>query len=77
MGIGDRESTTESPEEKDKKIADVYPWVTRWPPPDGAGNFSGQESAYGIKFADYRDQHPFTAAVGSYASNRQLFVAEP
>ena len=69
VGIGDRESATESPEEKNRKIADVYPWGNRWPPPDGAGNLRGQESAFSRKIAGYRDQHPFTAPVGSYSAN--------
>ena len=70
MGIGDREQATVSPEDKDAKIANVYPWGSAWPPPDGAGNYSGQENAAFKKIAGYRDQHPFTAPVGSYTANR-------
>ena len=69
MGIGDRESASASPEEKNRKIADVYPWGNTWPPPDGSGNYSGEERAFSMNLPGYRDQHPFTAAVGSYASN--------
>ena len=31
----------------DGKIEGVYPWATAWPPPIGAGNFSGEEPTLG------------------------------
>ena len=69
VGIGDREDPKASPSDKDMEIEDVYPWGTQWPPPKGAGNYSGQESASSFKLDDYRDTHPFTAPVGSYSPN--------
>ncbi|HPA20428.1 MAG TPA: bifunctional serine/threonine-protein kinase/formylglycine-generating enzyme family protein [Verrucomicrobiae bacterium] len=54
-----------------------YPWGDRWPPPPKFGNFAGRESVLGVAqdptagvFADYQDQHPRTAPVGSYGSTR-------
>lgn len=40
VGIGGKESATATPEELDRKLTDVYPWGTQWPPPDGVGNYS-------------------------------------
>ena len=68
VGIGGREDARKSPMEKDSKIVG-YPWGTAWPPPDGKGNYSGQESARGYKMKGYRDGHAFTAPVGSYRAN--------
>ncbi|MDF1815574.1 MAG: caspase family protein [Verrucomicrobiales bacterium] len=47
-----------------------FPWGTTWPPPRGSGNYSGQESAHSEKLDQYRDNHPFTAPVGSYEQSR-------
>ena len=66
VGIGNREDPSASPESK----LMVYPWGTTWPPPRRAGNFHGQEGAGGwSKIDGYRDNHPFTAPVGSYEAN--------
>lgn len=70
VGIGEREDPKATPKEKDMKIQDVYPWGTQWPPPEGAGNYSGDESASEFgKIDGYRDVHPFTAPVGRYTPN--------
>jgi serine/threonine protein kinase len=37
VGLGNERGS--SPKDKDNKIKDVYPWGTRWPPPQGAGNY--------------------------------------
>lgn len=49
-----------------------YLWGNQWPPPPGAGNYSGEESAIADlgKIDGYRDPHPFTAPVGSFAPNK-------
>ena len=61
VGIGDRESATASPEDKDAKINDVYPWGTTWPPPNGAGNYDSSLNC---------DAFERTAPVGSFSPNR-------
>jgi hypothetical protein len=60
-----------TPNEKNGKIPDVYPWGSGFPLPSGAGNYSGQESGFGYgKIDGYADKHPFTAPVGSYTANK-------
>jgi serine/threonine protein kinase/formylglycine-generating enzyme required for sulfatase activity len=75
IGLGDREDPTATPEEKNMKIADVFPWGTGWPPPAEAGNYSGEEavghenwSGQNILFG-YRDPFPEAAPVGSFPRN--------
>ena len=80
VGLGEQEDPAKSPEEKSGKIADVYPWGSVWPPPQGAGNYGGEEmkghNIYGSKDAGkvvlqgYRDGFTYTAPVGSFAANR-------
>ena len=75
VGIGDREDPAQTPEDKDVKIKDVYPWGAVWPPPPGTGNYSGEEAAghevwNGQKIiSGYRDDFPETAPVGSFRPN--------
>jgi len=77
VGIGSREDPSKTPEAKNEKIADVFPWGSAWPPPPEVGNYSGEE-VKGHKFdrghqqilEGYRDAFPFTAPVGSFAANR-------
>jgi serine/threonine protein kinase len=75
VGIGEREDPARIPAERGRGMADVFPWGTAWPPPPGAGNYSGEEVAghqwtkeQGV-LADYRDDFPQTAPVGSFAAN--------
>jgi len=49
-GIGHLESPAEKPEAKSNRIVGHFPWGTAWPPPPGAGNLCGEESA-----ADFPD----------------------
>ncbi len=76
VGIGDREDAAQLPEEKNQKITDVFPWGTVWPPPAGAGNFSGEEVSGQETWPDqkvlrgHRDDFPATAPVGSFAAER-------
>ncbi|MBM3862275.1 MAG: formylglycine-generating enzyme family protein, partial [Verrucomicrobia bacterium] len=59
-----------SKDEGEKTAAD-YPWGCEWPPPKGAGNYSGSESAWSsARMKCYRDNHAVTAPVGSYEPNR-------
>lgn len=61
----------------------TYPWGNQWPPPNFSGNYMGQEAktdsmkhfAQGVGvtqagvIGNYRDNHVFTAPVGSYPPN--------
>jgi len=68
VGIGDQEDPKATPQAKDYKIK-IYPWGTQWPPPEGSGNFAGEEckifSGWTV-IEGYRDKFPFTAPVGSF-----------
>jgi hypothetical protein len=76
VGIGELEDPSKIPAEKSKKIADVYPWGKGWPPPKGAGNYSGAEAIGHFSnenqgtIPGYRDDFPETAPVGSFLPNR-------
>ncbi len=45
-----------------------YYWGTNWPPPPGAGNFSGRESIMAVRYQipGYRDDFPTVGPVGSF-----------
>lgn len=61
VGLGDLENASSGPEEKSNQIAGLYPWGSQWPPPKGAGNLCGRESAghFGDNhIADFRDALP-------------------
>jgi formylglycine-generating enzyme required for sulfatase activity len=59
-----------TPEDKDRKIENVYPWGTGFPPPIGSGNYSGEGDGWSGKIDGYTDGAKFTAKVGSYTANR-------
>ncbi|HSP43543.1 MAG TPA: SUMF1/EgtB/PvdO family nonheme iron enzyme, partial [Luteolibacter sp.] len=74
-GIGSKEDPAAKPSEKSGKI-EGYSWGTAWPPPEGAGNYYGEEAAkvpYGqpaqAPIKGYRDDFPRTAPVGSFKPN--------
>ncbi len=78
MAVGLREGREGSPESKDEKIKDVYPWDGgrgKLPPPRGAGNYAGEEVRdkdwpSGLMIIeDYNDGYPRTSPVGSFAAN--------
>ena len=50
-----------TPEARNWKMKGVYPWGTKWPPPNGAGNYGPS-----LKVDDYE----YTSPVGSFAANR-------
>jgi formylglycine-generating enzyme required for sulfatase activity len=70
--VGLNESSAGTPKDKDRKIKNIYPWGTRWPPPAGAGNYRGEEtrSKYPDPIAGYNDGHVQTSPVGAFAANR-------
>jgi len=63
-----------TPKERDKKVQNVYPWGSQWPPPSDAGNYadrSGQSKFSGwTGIRGYDDGYAATAPVGSFAANR-------
>jgi len=60
-----------NPEMRDMGIQDQYPWGTAWPPPKGAGNYTGKETGAEVFINGYEDPFPFTSPVGSFAPNAQ------
>jgi formylglycine-generating enzyme required for sulfatase activity len=64
VGIGEKEDAKAMPKEKDAKIEDVWPWVTRWPPPEGAGNYDSHSSS---KIT--ADGYDRTSPVGKFQKN--------
>ncbi len=63
VAVGLNESKEGTPESKDEKTPDVYPWNQgrgKWPPPRGAGNY---DSSLGV------DSFEYTSPVGSFGAN--------
>ncbi len=83
VGIGDREDPAQTPAEKSKKLTDVFPWGSAWPPTAGAGNYAGEEvRAYagsdnapahlqGIQgfIESYKDSFTHLSPAGSFPPN--------
>jgi formylglycine-generating enzyme required for sulfatase activity len=71
-GIGDREAGG-TPEAKNGKLKNVFPWGTQYPPPSGAGNFADQAALdYFTNWphiTGYRDGFVTTAPTGSFRPN--------
>lgn len=63
-----------TPESRDGKIKNRFPWGVSWPPPEGIGNFADASSAAIGATAEgvtaYDDGFPRTAPVGSFQPNR-------
>lgn len=76
VGIGGQEDSSATPESLNHGIADVYPWGTQWPPPQGAGNYA--DRSFKEKYPasvlkdlnDYTDGYATTAPVMSFAPNK-------
>jgi FixJ family two-component response regulator/serine/threonine protein kinase len=68
VGLPDEPGKT--PAERDLVIADVYPWGTEWPPPPGAGNYTGEETKSDVPIKGYNDGFAWTSPVGSFAPNK-------
>jgi formylglycine-generating enzyme required for sulfatase activity len=60
-----------TPEARDGKIRNEFPWGKQWPPPSGAGNYSDQSARRrgGVAIENYNDNFPQTAPVGSFKAN--------
>jgi formylglycine-generating enzyme required for sulfatase activity len=59
-----------TPESRDMDVADVYPWGTQWPPPAGAGNYTGEETDSDVAIKGYNDGFAWTSPVGSFSANK-------
>ena len=71
-GIGDREPVG-TPEAKNGKLKNVFPWGTQYPPPQGAGNFADQTALdYFTNWphiTGYTDGFVTTAPAGCFRPN--------
>jgi formylglycine-generating enzyme required for sulfatase activity len=71
-GIGDRE-TAGTPEAKNGKLKNVFPWGTQYPPPQGAGNFADQTALNYFTnwphITSYTDGFVTTAPAGCFQPN--------
>jgi formylglycine-generating enzyme required for sulfatase activity len=56
---------------RDMGIQDQYPWGTQWPPPKGAGNYTGKETGAEVYIPGYDDGYAHTSPVGSFPPNAQ------
>jgi formylglycine-generating enzyme required for sulfatase activity len=81
VGIGALEDSAAPPNEKSKKITNLYPWGREWPPPPGAGNYAGEELQPALDagkyryirdgvIRGYRDNFTETSPVGSFPPNQ-------
>jgi hypothetical protein len=61
VAVGLPKESGSTPSEKDRKIKDVYPWGTTWPPPSGAGNYDSSLKV---------DTFDNTSPVGSFKPNQ-------
>ncbi len=76
VGIGPKEDPSVTPAAKDGKLRNLYAWGSQWPPPKGAGNFCGDETARNPArdseggprqpIEGYDDGYDRTAPVGSF-----------
>jgi eukaryotic-like serine/threonine-protein kinase len=60
-----------TPEARDGKIRNEFPWGKQWPPPSGAGNYSDRSAKLrGVTVIEnYIDNYPATSPVGSFKPN--------
>jgi len=68
--VGLAEETGKTPEARDMGVQDVYPWGTQWPPPAGAGNYTGEETGSDVAIKGYDDGFAWTSPVGSFPPNK-------
>jgi len=60
-----------TPEMRDGKIRNEFPWGKQWPPPNGAGNYADQSARRrgASVIENYSDNFRETSPVGSFKSN--------
>jgi serine/threonine protein kinase/formylglycine-generating enzyme required for sulfatase activity len=68
--VGLPEEPEKTPAERDMVITDVYPWGKEWPPPPGAGNYTGEETGSDVAIKGYNDGFAWTSPVGSFTPNK-------
>jgi serine/threonine protein kinase len=68
VGLPDEAGRT--PEVRDMGVPDVYPWGNQWPPPPGAGNYTGEETGSDVAIKGYDDGFAWTSPVGSFPPNK-------
>ena len=68
--VGLPEETGKTAEARDMGVPDVYPWGTAWPPPQGSGNYTGEETGSDVAIKGYSDGFPWTSPVGSFPPNK-------
>jgi formylglycine-generating enzyme required for sulfatase activity len=68
--VGLPPETGRTPESRDMDVPDVYPWGTEWPPPQGAGNYTGEETDSDVAIKGYNDGFAWTSPVGSFNVNK-------
>jgi len=67
-GLGPEKGNT--PEARDMSVPEVYPWGKAWPPPQGAGNYTGEETNSDVAIKGYNDGFAWTSPVGSFPPNK-------
>lgn len=69
--VGLRSEGGNTPEARDGKIRNEFPWGKQWPPPGGAGNYAdkGAQRTRGGVLDNYADGFAQTAPVGSFKAN--------
>jgi len=70
VAVGLPQESGRTPEARDMGVEDLYPWGVQWPPPEGAGNYTGEETGADVAIKGYNDKFPWTAPVGSFPPNR-------
>ncbi|EDY18984.1 protein of unknown function DUF323 [Chthoniobacter flavus Ellin428] len=68
--VGLPEEVGRTPEARDMGIPDIYPWGKDWPPPPGAGNYTGEETGSDVAIKGYEDGYAWTSPVGSFKANK-------
>ncbi len=68
--VGLTDETGRTPEARDMDVPDVYPWGIEWPPPAGAGNYTGEETGSDVAIKGYDDGFAWTSPVGSFKPNQ-------
>jgi hypothetical protein len=60
-----------TPEARDGKIRNEFPWGKQWPPPNGAGNYADRNAKLrgAAVIENYVDNFPQTSPVGSFKPN--------
>ncbi len=69
-GVGLSSEPGRTPAERDLRVKDIYPWGTQWPPPQNAGNYTGEETGSEAAIQGYNDGYSFTSPAGSFPPNK-------